>query len=289
MVEKLLEGKLAMLAQPTGKLDRVDYENDLVFVQPKLDGVRCLFTKNGAYTRRGNKFMNVAHLEAQLFEFFQKYPHAILDGELYNHDLKNDFEKIISLVKKTVNISFEDRTEAAGLVEYHVYDVLYGSPATYQDRMNFLSTELPWTLGYKIQPVPTLAVEKERDVIAIKDQFKVEGYEGAMVRINSMPYESKRSYSLIKVKDFIDFEAEVIGVVEGKGKLKGKLGKFVMKRLDNGKEFGAPASGHSHAERQSLWENRDTYIGTEWTVEAFEFTKTGAPRFPVLKTQRNYE
>ena len=101
-------------------------------------------------------------------------------------------------------------------------------------------------------------------------------------------YQQRRSHGLQKVKDFLDDEATVIEAVEGKGKLKGKLGKFMMRSTD-GKVFGAPASGHTHAERQKLWENRDNYIGTEWTYEFFELTPAGQPRFPVLKTQRNYE
>ena len=47
-----------------------------------------------------NQFMNLEHLELKLKVFFKNNPEAILDGELYNHKLKNDFEKIVSLVKK---------------------------------------------------------------------------------------------------------------------------------------------------------------------------------------------
>ncbi len=86
--------KKAMLAH---KFDdkRVDWSQP-VYIQPKLDGVRCLFTKDGAYSRAGNKFMNIAHIELRLIPFFKQHPDVILDGELYNHELKNDFEKIIS-------------------------------------------------------------------------------------------------------------------------------------------------------------------------------------------------
>ena len=285
-MELILGGKAAMLAQPTAKMNRVDYSKQ-VFLQPKLDGVRCLFTKNGAYTRRGNKFMNVAHLEAQLFEFFQLYPTVVLDGELYNHDLKNDFDKIISLVRKTVNISPEDRTEASELVQYHIYDMI-DPTASYKARFTALQSIPEVFNTTNVVITETYDVHKEEEVYNLHEEFKAQGYEGSMIRLNGV-YENKRSYNLIKVKDFIDFEAKVIGFAEGKGKLQGKLGKFIMKRLDNGKEFGAPASGHTHAQRQELWENKEQYIGTEWTVEAFEFTKTGAPRFPVLKSQRNYE
>ena len=72
---------------------RVDWDQP-VYIQPKLDGVRCLFTKNGAYSRTGKQFMNLRHIEIALKPFFDQQPDVILDGELYNHKLKNDFEKL---------------------------------------------------------------------------------------------------------------------------------------------------------------------------------------------------
>ena len=74
-------------------IDKVDYQQtDGYYIQPKLDGVRCLFTKHGAYSRNDKKFMNLAHIELALIPFFKDNPDVVLDGELYNHKLKNDFE-----------------------------------------------------------------------------------------------------------------------------------------------------------------------------------------------------
>ena len=86
----------AMLAHKYNP-DRADYP---AYIQPKLDGVRCLFTAKGAFSRTGKQFMNVYHIEQQLNPFFAANPNTVLDGELYNHELKDDFEKIISLVRK---------------------------------------------------------------------------------------------------------------------------------------------------------------------------------------------
>ena len=72
---------------------RVDWSQP-VYIQPKLDGVRCLFTKDGAYSRTGKQFKNLAHIELALIPFFKKQPDVVLDGELYNHKLKNDFENL---------------------------------------------------------------------------------------------------------------------------------------------------------------------------------------------------
>jgi len=45
-----------------------------VYMQPKLDGVRCLFTKDGAFSRTGKQFMNVQHIEKMLNHFFKACP-----------------------------------------------------------------------------------------------------------------------------------------------------------------------------------------------------------------------
>ena len=107
----------AMLAHKYNE-DKAHYP---AFIQPKLDGVRCLFTAKGAFSRANNQFMNVDHIEQALKPFFAKNPTAILDGELYNHGLKDDFEKIISIVRKTKPTN-EHRQEAAELC------LLYTSP-----------------------------------------------------------------------------------------------------------------------------------------------------------------
>ena len=110
-----------MLAHKFDK-SRVDFDKP-VYIQPKLDGVRCVFTKDGAFSRTGKQFMNVRHIEMALQPFFDNSPHGILDGELYNHKLKHDFEKIISLVRKQKPTE-DDRRDAQHLIQYHVYDCI---------------------------------------------------------------------------------------------------------------------------------------------------------------------
>ena len=92
--------------------------------QPKLDGIRCIARKDGLYTRAGKAITTCDHIHFELQAFFVEYPDAILDGELYNHELKDDFNKITSLVRK-VKPTPEEAAECQKLVEYHVYDCPY--------------------------------------------------------------------------------------------------------------------------------------------------------------------
>ena len=94
-----------------------------VYMQPKLDGVRCIIQLNEigevhAYSRTGKPWLNIEHILENLKPFFDTYEDAILDGELYNHDLRDDFEKIISLVRKQ-KPTIDDRVESKKLVQFH--------------------------------------------------------------------------------------------------------------------------------------------------------------------------
>ncbi len=135
--------KKPMLAYPVS--DKPINYDDKVFMQPKLDGVRCVIQYDNstvtAYSRTGKEWKNIDHILFNLKPWFALNPDVILDGELYNHDLKDDFEKIISLVRKTKPTD-EDRFEAGNLVQYHVYDTI-AEGINYEDRYNWLRINLP--------------------------------------------------------------------------------------------------------------------------------------------------
>ena len=121
--------KKPMLAYPVSDKP-IDYEKP-TFIQPKLDGVRCVIQAEPwvtneasgydvvAYSRTGKEWKNIDHILEQLKPFFAKYPNVILDGELYNHDLRDNFEKIISLVRKTKPTD-QDRLDARKLHSFIV-------------------------------------------------------------------------------------------------------------------------------------------------------------------------
>jgi len=271
-----------MLAYKVGKKE-VDW-SEKVFIQPKLDGVRCIFTKDGAYSRTGKEFKNVAHIKYDLTDFFSKNPNSVLDGELYNHDLKNDFEKIISLVRKQKPTE-QDAREAQNLVRYHVYDTVAEGP-DYESRFNWLRINLP--IATSITLIKNTVVGNQDEAKMLHNVHLAQGYEGSMLRLNK-PYECKRSYNLQKFKDFHDTEATIIGYVPGKGKRTGTIGKFIM-RDDKGVEFGCPpGKGYNYKDLADILNNINDYIGKRATFTYFERTKANSYRHPLYKTLRNYE
>ena len=268
------------------KVDKkpVDW-SEKVFIQPKLDGVRCIFTKDGAYSRTGKEFKNLAHVKYDLTDYFRKHPNSVLDGELYNHALKNDFEKIISLVRKQKPTE-QDRSEASNLVQFHVYDVITEPNFTYEFRYNMLRLQLPIVTSMTL--VKNTLVESYDEAEMLHKVHLAQGYEGSMLRLNK-PYEQKRSYNLQKFKDFSDTEATIVGYEAGKGKFTGLIGKFFMQD-DDGNEFGCPiGKGYNYADRKVILNNIHDYIGQRATFTYFQRTQAGSYRHPLFKTLRNYE
>ena len=274
----------AMLAHKYNE-DKANYP---AFIQPKLDGVRCLFSASGAVSRAGNEFKNVEHIKQALKPFFAKNPTAVLDGELYNHGLKDDFEKIISLVKKRKPTD-ADKAEAAQLVQFHMYDVASMTIATYVDRNLFLLAESSFRSYSCLQVTHTRLATDFDDAQRFHAKNLKLGYEGSIYRTPSGKYKGTRSWDLMKFKDFHDTEAIIIGYDEGKGKREGTLGKFIMQD-DDGNKFGCPpGKGYNFKDLANILENIHDYIGQRATFTYFERTKAGSYRHPHYKTLRNYE
>tara|TARA_B110000003_G_C16523637_1_gene486025 strand:- start:36 stop:872 length:837 start_codon:yes stop_codon:yes gene_type:complete len=274
-----------MLAYKVGNKE-VDWSQE-VFMQPKLDGVRCLISKDGAVSRTGKPWKNIEHIIKRLQPFFKSHPNHVLDGELYNHKLKDDFEKIISLVRKQKPTK-ADKLEARNLVQFHAYDCINQANKNYSARLFEMQSfdiygkyiKLTYTEGvYQGQPEHARQINK---------RHLAEGYEGSMMRLDK-PYEQKRSYNLQKWKDFHDTEATIIGYEAGKGKREGTLGKFLMQD-DDGIEFGCPpGKGYTYKDLANIQDNIHDYIGKRATFTYFERTKAGSYRHPLFKTLRNYE
>ena len=277
--------KKPMLAYPASAKP-IDYSKP-TFIQPKLDGVRCViqcddFGGITAYSRTGKEWKNIQHILEQLVPFFERFPNIILDGELYNHDLRDNFEKIISLVRKTKPTA-EDRIEASELTQFHCYDII-DETKTFEERNAFIMQTVP--RNNYIHHVKTQAVATESLAKVVHQQNLDNGYEGSILRTNDT-YACKRSHNLRKFKDFHDTEATITSWVEGKGKRIGTIGKFMAIDAD-GNEFGMPVMD-KFKYLQDNFKKMQGYVGKTATFTYFERTKANSYRHPLFKAIRNYE
>ncbi|KQS84324.1 hypothetical protein [Rhizobium sp. Leaf383] len=248
-------------------------EGDLV--QAKLDGIRCIATIDGLRSRKGEPITSCPHISEQLVTFFTNFPNAILDGELYNHDLKDNFNELASIIRKQKPDAVQLQ-RAARDIEFHVYDLVYGDDlaVTALDRNVDLHNRMV-DFGWSIQVVPTSTVSNHDEVRGFFEACIKRGYEGTMVRKANAPYHQKRSKALMKFKEFQTAEFPVVRVEEGLGNWAG-YAKRVVCTVPDGREFGAGVKGNRGFTKELL--SRDVKIAT---IQFFELTPDGIPRFPV--------
>ncbi len=274
-----------MLAEKASEFP-VDFSQGGGYVQPKLDGVRCLtFIHEGDITfwsREGQQFPEFPAIKEDLEAFFRQYPKAILDGELYNHDFAEDFNGIVSAVKNGKKVA------EAGILQYHVYDVAHGV-LNFSERSEWLAESFP--VGKTaLKLVPTLPISSQAEYDAAYECFIEAGYEGMMFRYDK-PYElGKRSRTLLKVKEFMADEFALTGISEGTGNYAG-CARVAHLRTKEGKDFKADIKGGKASLRNLMdWYNdmpagdlKDVCPNAVATVTFFRYTPAGIPRFGKVK------
>ena len=275
-----------MLAHPYGKKE---FNRDS-FIQPKLDGVRCYITKDGAFSRNHKEFKTVDHIKDAFKPLFKTNPNLVVDGELYNHQFKDNFNKIISLVRKQ-KPNAEELDEATRYIQFHWYDYHYtnyklGEGLDFRTRNFNIKDFISKINSRHIIEVPTHEVSSFEVAKILDEDFLKQGYEGSILR-NNKPYEQKRSYNLQKFKQFLDSEARITGWVEGQGKRTGTIGKFLAVD-NNGVNFGMPVMDN-YKVMEKMYDIADWYIGKSATFTYFQKTPSGSYRHPLFKCIRNYE
>jgi len=255
------------------------------YSQPKLDGYRSTADATAGLLSRQGKPWRHDHILDALAPIFAAFPGIVLDGELYNHDLKDDFNELGSLIKKDKRTPEQD-AKTREVVQYHIYDIL-SHPGPFIERIHVLR-EILDELGDEspvIKFVRTDQVGSEDELNELYASYMEDGYEGQMVRLQHTLYEGngKRSKGLMKRKEFFDEEYEVIEVHEGKGNWAGHA-KAVTFRMPDGRltENGEhPKAGIKGTKEfaKELLTNWRKYEGV--TIRSFIKTPAGIPRFGV--------
>lgn len=253
------------------------------FVQPKLNGVRCLAKKVSEkkvefISRGGKNFETLEHIEETLIPIIKVG--SIFDGELFTQSMT--FQQIVSAVKR--------QQEDTRRVEYWIYDcVLEGTP--FEDRNQILNEVRQNNLGKfegnPLRLVHTEAVADKEDMLLVHNRFVQMGYEGTIVRNKKGLYRCDfRSPDLQKYKDMVDDEFEIIGGKEGTGRAEGTIIWTCVTK--DGKEFDARPQG-TEEQRREWWSNRDSFMGKKLTVRYQNLSDDGIPIFPVALVPRDYE
>lgn len=260
-----------------------------VSVSLKLNGARCVASKHGLFSRKGSEWKSCPHVSEALKPLFDAHPDLVLDGELFNEDMRQDLGSIISLISKKKPTASEIE-QSKQLVKYHVYDIVDVN-TRYYDRYEQLQHVVESLKNPVVQIVKDITVHDKHEIDDYLKQFESQGHEGLMVRINDV-YENKRSKNLLKHKSFTDDEFLVVGVVEGEGNLTGKIGAFVLEDSRGVRFNSAPTGSHQYWEQ--MWRDREHLVGKTATVKYKELTPVterggGVPSFGKVVSIRDYE
>lgn len=285
--KKILKPMLAL------ELDSTKDLSYPVYIQPKLDGVRCLIYKMNDeiifQSRQNTLYEPFDHLKKELEIIFSKIKikNFILDGELYNHEL--GFENITGIVRRSKNKHVDTHK-----IQYHIYDCFLNNEdndKSYSERLSLLQSLFENENFSNIVFVDTLIANNKSDIEKYHTFYTTMKipYEGIMIRTYDGKYKQQnRSKDLQKYKKFQDEEFEIVGHFEGTGSHKGTPIFECKLNDDSNKTFKVMLQG-SLENRKNIMKNIEKYYGKLLIVKFQEKSKNGIPRFPVGLGFRDYE
>lgn len=268
-----------------------------LIVSPKLDGIRGLVIDGQLLSR---SFKPIRNRYTQ--KLFGRSELNGLDGELIVGPMT---------AKNVYNVTNSGVMSEAGEpdVTFYVFDLTDGRP--YKERMEELYKY------NKFQGVINLESDLAFDldeVLAYEESCLKDGFEGIMLRKPFAPYKCNRSTAnegyLMKLKRFIDSEAQITGMVElmhnanpaevnelgltkRSSRQENKVGMDIMgalqvRDLQTGVEFEL-GTGFTQAMREQFWESQYFFIGKIVKYKYLPIGIKDKPRNPVFLGMRDLE
>ena len=290
-------------------------------LEPKLDGVRMLLictyndmTSHHSYTctpysRNGKVYENFKVIEDEILAHAHSMRQVlnrnstefqtgfVLDGEVTGQS----FQELMKQSRRKKNTKADDSI-------FNVFDILpirsfvrgWENAQLYK-RIDWLNSLSPYfNVMQKVRLLPHIDVDLST-TIGKKDFNKYchemvnAGFEGIMIKNKGAPYECSRNLHWMKWKPTYDYDLEIVGIEEGSGKNKGRLGALVCEGWDDGRFIQVNVgSGFTDENRLEWWNDRNhkrySVIGqmAVVTCDAVTMNQNGSYslRFPRFKTFR---
>lgn len=237
------------------------------YVQPKLDGVRCITNGKQFFSRNGNEFGPYRHLQ------LRRQLDYWVDGELYIPG--RVLGGIVSVVKRRGHVE-------QGILEFHAFDIVDMMGAPFKQRLAELRQVLKWSPRWK--EVRTDYITSSRQLHDYHKIIGADGGEGTIIRDPNALYGE----GLWKWKFEQDAEFEIVDVKEGKGKDKGT--PIFQCKMKKQRTFWVRPMGSMEL-RRAMWRDRRHIVRdrTKITVRFAGYTADGIPFHPRGLVLRNYE
>lgn len=264
---------------------------DFVYVEPKLDGIRCFaIVENGEAKLFARSGKLISNFDSTIGIALGVLGDGCYDGELMGEDFVALMRQAYRKENADIRGSYLTLFDYLSLEEWKSGDVTTSTKDRYTELKKRASNLDPWRTYGQREPIYVNVIARHEvpakleDIMALHHVFVQSGYEGAMVKTIDAPYRFGRSYDVMKVKEFHDVDLPIIGLEEGTGRHTGRLG--AVKISFNG-VIVKVGSGFSDAEREQVWNDQDNFMGRIIEVRYQEVTPDGSLRFPTFVCFRN--
>lgn len=255
-----------------------EYKVDSWIATPKLDGLRGVMNNGVLLSRNGKYLYGFNHIEEELNFLKNKYGIRLFDGEMYSRNIP--FQKIQSIVLSEKTFEYKDQ------IKYNIFAIdlldkkfkntesMYAAMAKIQENneLNFISF------------IPGLKIKNDNDeIFKVTDTYMNMGYEGSILRHPDIYITKGRNDNLLKVKlRMKEADLQIIDVIEGKNKYKGKMGALLCKGVAEGENIEVEVgSGFSDIERAEIFDNFEKFKNKTITVKYQNLTdEKNSLRFP---------
>jgi DNA ligase-1 len=254
---------------PKAKLEKIQWP---MIAQEKIDGVFCLAHKDPEedrvkiYSRTGEVYSSMKHLEAALYQVMDHTNIIIFEAYAWL-ERENRFleQSIVSgWARDTKTQHIELRAYCHDIITEPEF--LCGGHTPYRARYENLCYQLDGTEGGCLSRAASWTPGSLEEARRYADLFISQGGEGIVLKDPHGLYNpGMRTQDIIKIKQGVSFDLEVIGIYGGKGKYADTLGGLVCKWKD-GKTI--LISGMTDTQREHWWENPQAIIGKIVQVDA---------------------
>ena len=261
--------------------DEVDFSTGEWGMQTKFNGICNITSINGCFSRKGERFVTLKHIEDALASFFVKFPDAVLHGEAFNDSYREQLNEIAKLCRKTVHITEEDYKQSKELIKYYIYDgycesVGIGENTPYTTRKAWIDKNVIGLYDHCVEVATTVIKDKPHLDEFFKERLD-RGDEGVILRKLNMKYSHKRDKNLLKYKPLDSEEMEILDITEGGGNWSGKA-KIITLKTKDGKVFDGTFKG-SMVDASECLKNKKQWLGKIVTINFNGYTGLKCPQY----------
>jgi ATP-dependent DNA ligase len=261
--------------------ETVDFSKEEWGMQTKFNGICNITSINGCFSRKGEHFVMLKHIEKALVPFFKKFPDAVLHGEAFNDDYREQLNEIVKLCRKTVHITEDDYNQSEKLIKYYIYDGYcesagVGENVPYSKRKEWIDKNVIGKYSNCIE-VKTVIIKDKKHLDEFFGERIERGDEGVILRKMNMKYSHKRDKNLLKYKPLDSDEMTIVDIKEGSGNWNNKA-KIITLKMKNGKIFDGTFKG-SMKDAEICLKEKNKWIGKIVTVYYNGITGLGCPQY----------